>query len=307
MRLHRHHSFLNYLGIFALFLIPILLIVSIYKYQLSRSLWTDKERINLIFGEKPLFIVSFNPTEEKLTALLFPPELYLKVPQNYGSLKAESLWTLSKQEKNSGELTALTLQNFVGAPIYGWIYSDSSNLSEKTLSPETIKKLLLIKPSLTNLSFLDQIKFSLFLKNLPAGKIKIINLNQKYLIQKSKLPDKTEIAQINKKQLDIYLAGLYTDDQIQKEDLAVTIKNSSEVSGVGNEFGRILANLGARVIAVENANENEISTCLVKDQNLKSKTLEKIVALTKCQVKEGDTKGGDIVVSIGKKTAQFLY
>jgi len=307
MRFHKHHPLLNYLGIFALFLIPILIIISIYKYQLSRSVWTENNRINLVFGEKPLFVATFNPSESKLTALLIPSQLYLKVPQNYGFLKAESLWTLSKQEKKSGQLAALTLQNFIGAPINGWIYTDSLSISDKLPTQEKIKTLLQQKALLTNLSYLDQIRFSLFLKKLPAGKIKIIDLKHKYLLQKSILPDKTEIAIINKKQLDIYLKDLLIDQNIQKEDLAVAIKNSSEVSGIGNEFSRILENLGARVISVENAKENEASTCLVKDPNIKWQTLTKIIALTGCQVTTGDTRGADIVLSLGKKTAANLY
>lgn len=297
---------LSILGILLLIIIPLLLIISIIKYQLAVSIWNGEERINLVWGDNPIFVTTFNPAGDKLTAIIIPADLYLKAPQNYGSCKAESLWKLSFLEKKDGRLAAMAMQNFLGAPVDGWIFSKSKSNIKNVFTPEIIKKTLQKNNYQSNLSYLDKARLFLSVRNLSSSKIQIINLDNKNLIQKSKLPDKTAIITIDEKQLDGYLAEVFIDDNIQKENLNIAVKNATGINGLGSKFARIMQNLGGRTISIENGKKDDNASCLVKDKKANSSTLYKIKTLTKCVMREGNPQEADIVVSLGKKIAEEL-
>lgn len=264
---------------------------------------TFRTNVLLISYEKKrvvdLAIVSYEPVDRRLTAVLFNLSEYKKV--RYMS---------NKEFRNGGEGA---LQNHLmvalGIPIDRYLAFEDPDLKfTRNILEESVKrikssavffKIFSIKKNLnnnlkTNFSTSELLKFG-------------------WILRSAKFDEKDSIALIEENITDLsdenvsnLINNLFFDRKILDEGASITIINATNIPGVGSALASFVVNLGGTVVSVEAAEEvEEKSTLEVKNKKGEiTKRLESIITLKEKKI-EVDFSG-DLKITIGSDEAKEL-
>jgi hypothetical protein len=96
----------------------------------------------------------------------------------------------------------------------------------------------------------------------------------------------------------------FNDPQIVKEDLNISVTNTTQTSGLGNKYAKIVTSVGGNVVLVNNSqNEEKKSKIFYKEDSYTAKKLSKLLGIP-AEKKEVNAIS-DIVIQIGKDKENF--
>ncbi len=283
--------------------------------QIKGSVFVSRPwRINIAFHTSPLSILSISPgSEEPLLVITLPETVYVNVPWGYGSYRLGAIWKLGEQEKRSS-LFSETIEDSIGIKIHTVVgESEPRKINEVSdqlyngLSRAFSYKELLFDRKLSSFNFLDRfILVWYFIKSRSSSALTYLSHQNNYLFADAKLPDGTEVKRINLDAFNTFLEQKFEDRRIREEAISVTVKNTTDISGVGQKFTQIITNLGGKVLTVGNE-KNDISGCQleVKPAASKARLVEYLIREYHCQKISLTTEGGtDVFVRVGKLFAE---
>jgi LytR cell envelope-related transcriptional attenuator len=137
-----------------------------------------------------------------------------------------------------------------------------------------------------NLTIFDKVRFLLLIKNITTNNK--VTRNVTLTTQNSAGPG------------NALLINALTDQELATENISIQIINATNISGLGQRLARLLTNLGANVIDISNAQENQKKTTIAYFGN-ESYTLDRIQKLLNVPVSKLNKQPiADIVITIGK-------
>lgn len=222
---------------------------------MRKTVWTGKNRLNLVFRVKPLFIASFDPSSESLNILIIPEGTFIEAIHGYGPYRAESLVKLGEMEGYGGDFLAGSLQEYLGLPVDGYVLTggqswptDDAGAAKKLIVWEIVK--LLEGRGETNLSAWDLLKLGWQINWLRGNRVNLFNLAEMTVFSEITLPDGSQAAKIDTARLENIISRLFFDEEIRNEGLSIVVLNGTHHVGLASQAAKIISNIGGQVIGL---------------------------------------------------------
>ncbi len=253
-------------------------------------------RFNLVVIDESLTLLSLDQEKNTLLLIKMPANLYLPVTYGKGQIRAGALWQFDLIQKQKGELLKTTLREFLGVPIDDWVKVSLS-------SQEPVWKKLPFLP----LRF-GRLRFQI--GKVREDKIEIIDLSQTDLVKKANLVDGSEIWLADSLALDGFLKEKFYERKILEENLTITVLNATEKPGLATKAGRIIEQIGGRVVRLGEYSA-KTTNCLLffKKELSQSYTVERLRKLFNCEIshQEVEESRADVTLIVGTDYANQVW
>lgn len=302
--------------------------------------WNGRSQINLLIFDyenlsegkfstsKILALASLNPNTGFLRLLIIPDQMVVYTPK--GNIPVSELFPVGVALNPPAPTDFLisSLQDFFAVPIDGYVAAEAAKLKIKNekLKVEEVENLyqefkssrsLLKLPELirfiqkdlrSNLTVGQMFKVLRASRGVRFDKFSVKELSEPLLV-KEQHKSKEEFRLSSEKLLDEFSREFFAEDEIKEERLKVIIKNGTRVSGLANFVARFVENLGAEVIAVDNAPSQDFSESRILDyaslpRSKTVKRLEDILQVESKKLKISETQRADVEVIVGKDWAR---
>lgn len=205
--------------------------------------WSEDATINLVLRGETISLLSYNPTDGKISIINIPNQTYLEVPKGFGKWQISSITGLG-----GDQLLKESVTNFFGIPVEGYITADFKKLNDENI----FSIFNLLSEVKTDLTPIELFKLKMGIASVRFDKISEVNLEDTGLLDKFSLNDGTPVLVSDPLRLDT-LSSELADPKIKMEHKTVAIFNSTSYPGIAQIAARIISNLGADVIIVSNS------------------------------------------------------
>lgn len=247
--------------------------------------WDGSYNINVAVRGASVSLFSFNPAQKKITIIKLPDQTYLDVPGGFGKWQIRSVYDLGQSNKiGGGELLERTLTSFFGVPVEGFIQLKGTFAQKEAedfiywIRQNPMNIFLANKYTKSDLSFLELTHLNLKLFQVRFDKVNSINLEVLSVLDKSSLPDQTEVLIGDPVRLDSVLVSL-ADETIKTEHKTVAVFNATDRPLIAQKAARIITNLGGNVIQISNTSLKQDKTRIRGEQ---SQTLKRLTQIFGC-------------------------
>ncbi len=273
--------------IFGGFILLLIWIGFVSFQTINQAVWDGKHQLNFVIQSEQIIVFSYHPEDQFLNILAIPKSTHIEVAKNFGAYQIGNIYNLGNMEKiDGGELLLMSLRNFFGVPIDGYIKIDNCNIGSRMLIEANLLPILgcLTKGKIvSNFNFWDFVRFIPKLHSLALSQIKTINFLQTGMLQEEVLPDNSLILLPDYPRIDNLVLELFGDKTALNEAVTIKVSNGTEVSGLAKEVGRLIKNFGAELVGTDDAGTlyNE-SVLYYRDAKIKnSYTFRKIKQIFK--------------------------
>jgi hypothetical protein len=236
------------------------------------NLWDGKTKVNIAIASDPVLVVSVSQIEKNIKILAISKDTYSDVPGGYGWYRLGATYGLGQLENppRGGQLFAKAVSIMTKVPIDYWMVDKEKPFfpvdSDKVLGFKddflgfggifpVIKNTSWAKKNLdTNCTLFDVYRAWWLIKSYRFSKENYLDLSSDYL-EEIVLPDNSRGYVPRQGRFEILATKIFSDPQIGSENLTVGIVNATKVDGLGEKVDNMLANIDARVMKVETAQD----------------------------------------------------
>ncbi len=247
--------------------------------------WNREFNINLLIRAKNLSFLSYNPSQGKINLVDIPDQTFVEAAHSFGKWQARALFDLG-----GDSLLKDTMADFFGQPVDA-ILEASGNLKNKSareivdiLRQDLFASFKILPDLKTDLTLMELIKLKLSISSVRFDKFIIVDLYERQVLQKSKLPDGTEVLVADPNKLDLALVDL-ADPLIKKEHKTIAILNATSKPLFAQKWARVITNIGGDVIITANAQKKLDKTIAAGEA---SKTLERLKQILNIKCEDCD-------------------
>lgn len=244
--------------------------------------WSGEFNINLVFRSLGISVLSYNPKEEKITILNIPDETFLQVPGSFGSWQIRAVYDLGQ-----GRLLKNTLTSFLGVPVDGFLdlnaMRDQKSAAQfvALMRENPVSGFNLFSVLKTDLTIWELINLKRGLSAVRFDKIKELNPEKRGVLEKSTLPDGTQIYTADPTRIDAVVSD-FADPAVLAEHKSIAVFNAADKPQLAQKWARLITNLGGNVIITANAEKKIKNTQVTGEQSQTLKRLQQIFDLD-CQ------------------------
>lgn len=244
----------------------------------ASSAWDGKGSFNLVVKTQDIYVLSYNPMEKSVLLFKIPPDTYVDLPFNFGSWPIRSVYSLGQGEKVpfGARLLKETVSSVFGIQIDRAMIV-SGKLNEKSLDTileesrnNPLQAIALLQNSRTDLSALEYLRFWWQLRQIRFDKLKVVDLGQSDLTSWILLGDGSRVLKLDQSAVDQFIQKQFEDTKIKDEELTVGIFNGTNHPGLAEKAGRLISNMGGRVIFTTNLGEHAEKSKIISRKNDKS-------------------------------------
>lgn len=271
--------------------------------------WDGRYNLNVVLRGASVSLISFNPVQKKVIVIKLPPQTYLDVPGGFGKWQLRSVYDLGQSGSSAGaNLLERTLTSFLGVPVEGFIQLRGDFAEEggedfvRLIRQNPLNILLALKDTRSDLSPLELLRFNMALFQVRFDKVNSIDLGSSSVLNKSNLPDQTEVLIGDPVRIDSIAQNL-ADNGVLEEHKTVAVFNATERPLIAQKAARIVTNLGGNVIQISNASFKLDKTRVSGEP---SQTLKRLTQIFGCcdkidpQSLEGISSRAQINVILGE-------
>lgn len=245
--------------------------------------WSGEFNINLAIRGSGIAVFSLNPKEGKITVLNIPEQTFLEVPRGYGSWQMRAVYGLG-----GNQLLKETLSSYLAVPIDGFLdLTDAKGISAsgfvEKLRGNPFSGFSLLSSSKTDLTLWERFLLKMAVRGVRFDKIEEVDPLERNILDKSILPDASEVYTADSVRLDSIL-GAFADPSVTGEHKSIAVFNAAGKPQLAQKWARLIANLGGNVIITGNAKEVLPKTVVWGGESKTLKRLRQIFELD-CQNK----------------------
>lgn len=295
-----------------------LLLVGFGWWALRPKAWDGTRRLTVVLAVPSIVVVSYDPVAESLVVWKLPDDLEINVIGGYGAYQARAIRDLDVQEKYQGYLLRESVAYFLGVGVDGHLTGERSISLPKTIDRGWIKARLqsgLFKSILgrqtTSLSVGDLWRLWRAVGGVRSDRMDVVDLETGNTLEAVTLPDGLVAHRADLQRTDALVQRYMTDERLVNEGLTVMVFNATKKVGLGSTFGRMLTNVGIRVVGVEDDERmREMSAIEVRGLEMQKKGtvryFEKLLGVRSTVEPLGE-KRGDVVVRLGTIYLQKIF
>lgn len=284
-------------------------------YPITTYFVVENIESNPVILEK-LVVLVLDKKNNAVTVFEVPVDTKLNIFAKYSDLSFRDIFMLggiNNENRVYGGVDLVTKQLFklFGFNIDNFILIDSSKedvLNKLIYNGTAIFPFGGLSPNSMDATFLT----SYNMKNFYQFQSSLNNVSSDNYFIKQVNPDKVDLISL----IDDVFINMTMSSNIANEKKTISVLNGTNLSGVATLAGRVINNIGGRVVAMENSTSKYDTTILVAD-DLESSTVAYIktvfdvnLVYTKEQasfIKEDALTRSDIVLFIGFDLADRLY
>lgn len=243
----------------------------------------------VIAADKEIYVLALDHEGQAASLLIFPPETWLPVVENYGYYQAGSLTGLDKLAHKDGELLRRSMEEFLAVPI-------DRLLTTKEFKPE-------VRAIADLFQGLRQIRLRLLVRKIKPEKLEVVDLAKVDFSRAELLPNGDQILKIDQSRLDELCQRLFAETEIKKENLSVSVLNATSFSGLAQAGSRYALNLGSQVIEVADWSQKSPNCQILAEEKLThSRTYQRLKKTFDCRYggKDKDSHRADLVLILGE-------
>lgn len=285
-------------------LAALLLVISIGAfYFLSIKYFHSDSKLILAVNDndKGTVVAIFDPANFKITTVSIPPNMQVLVAAGRGTWKMGSLWKLSNQEKEGGELFVHTIAKNLYIPVYVW--ADKNSLG--FLDPNPARLLIAVFGRYkTNLTWADKIKLALFSLGVDKLHRENIDLTKGSFLTSKQLVDGESGFVVNESLVQSKLMVIFSDARMVGKNVRISINRLQAGTSFSNMASRIIEMMGGRVVSIVNI-EEDVDGCVVISKD--NKIALGVARVFSCKALISNPVGNiDVEVKFGREfTKQF--
>lgn len=287
-------------------LVLALLALVVFRFHLTDLLagsFDRFDRYNVAVGGGTLGLVSFEPRSKTIVFIRAPADLYIsETAHGYGQYRLSAVYAAGELDKRGGETLAATMQEYIGVPVTGYLYTPKTFTDVKSffVSPWAFLE------TKSNLPVLDRFRLSWSAWQTRFDHVETVDLAR--VAGPLILADGTSAQNLDAAELDNNLSGLFVETRAQAEDLRVEVINTTKTVGLGARAVRLLANIGLSVVNVDSVSV-PLPKCEIQatEKALGSLTVARAAQIYGCTVtKKADAGRAQVSVLLGENYALNL-
>jgi len=273
--------------LFLILIILLLILASSFRFCLGwkKSKIRELNRVNFVINSYEVVIVSVVQGKE-IVLVDVPEEQKIRLTRGYGDYPISAIFRLGELDHKGLNLLTETIQEYFAVPLQGAIILESLRCQK---SPKFCLDKILLESLLgkvkTDFSFSDLLILWWRVKRTSWFNFKEV-----------------KIKDLEQKKLDNLLTKIFLDEKVSQENLAISVFNSTDFPGLGNQGARIITNFGGRVISVGNSDLKKNSLLKSPKEVANSYTVKILKNVFQAKWEEGEVEGGraDIEVYLGE-------
>lgn len=258
---NKEGSSMKLAGIFVLLVLGLIILSVFFKlaFLIKNSKFDGTHKFNvLLITKDKQSIVSFSPTNKSFTMLLI-------------------------NDKEAKE----NLSKFLEIPIDGKIIS-KDNLSKDNLSFIFLKSAFPFGNVVEDLTIVDLIRLSVFLRTVPEA-----------YIYEREISDK-----LSQTQKSTIISLSFTDPTIDEENQSIEIINATKVYGAGGRLANLISHMGGNVVLITSADNKEKISKIMYSGKV-TYTVKKLSSYLNFALEKKDKKSiADVIIIIGTDRAE---
>lgn len=281
--------------------------------------WDGESTINLVVKNNPIYVLSFDPGQQKVMILSIPEDTYLELPRGFGFWRVSSIFDLGQGEKPpmGAQLLKESVAKLLGLPIDGYIdFETDREVKEIVLdwqkSPLAgVSSYKLMKTDLTPFEILN-LYWSV--SKVRADKILSLDLQQSNITKSKLLSDSSRVLGVDFVNLDLFIRENMIDSKLVQEGKTVAVFNATDHYGLAAEISRMITNMGADLIMTKTSKQKlEQSKVVGERKSLTKNRISQIYApnclKTSCTSEDPEIQNSraEINIILGEDFYQKLY
>ena len=273
-------------------LVPVLGLIFLKS---QTSLWTNKSKLTTVSTSENgnVRVSVLAPQEGTITNLILPAESQVNVSSQFGVWRIKSIWELGENEGVSGQLLARSVTKNFRFPVTAYF-----ERSELLAGKKRIHSFWEILTSESDLLMGDRFRILFFATKLKNSQITNINLSDTTYLTKTTSLD-GEAGYSVGSTIPVSLSSIFIDKEIYESNYKVLIKNATGGSRTAETVGEIIEVLGARFVAFEKDNADNLDCEVLGKDN---RIIKKIVSVFDCQRINTDPPGAfDLEIRLGEE------
>lgn len=295
----------------------VFLLLSMWWFWGRGEAKTYAGRTTVVVAQEPTLIASWDAPSASLVLITIPEESVIEAQFGYGRYSLRGLWGLGEIDNKGGLVLSESVGAALGIPVSYFIGPDGQGERESQESAfERIRGVFSLSRGLgivaghtqTNIPLRVWIAMIRNFAFLRPDRVTTVTLREDFGLAKKSAPDGSVLLELDPSQTDVLLTGLFENEQIRREALAVAVYNTTSVAAVGTRAARLLSNMGYIVVAVDNA-QPERGECevLVGEAKAKSTSVLLIRDLLACTVvPTKEPMRADIMIYLGSAYASHF-
>lgn len=294
--------FLKWAFLFSIIFVVLNFLIEIVK-NTSFDSWNGKNQISLVIVQPDnVWLVTLKPKLSEVVWVKIPNETIVNGAFGFGEVKIGSLVRLAEIGSIPPEkLVIETVRQNFGVPAVGF-------LRLKKVEKDLVMMFFLgligqDRTNKTNMTRLEILRVLWFVKSLRPDQMQSFDLKVLQSLTLQTEPDGSEVYQLQREQLDIFMNRYFSDADLVDEEIAWEVFNATDHLGLAEMIARILKNSGSMVVGVRTIDFVEESAIYkskdIKKSNYSLKFWGKILNLS---VKEGlpENAKSDVVIVLGE-------
>lgn len=271
-------------------------------------------RTTVVVAQEPTLIASWDNTNGSLVLITIPEESVIEAQFGYGRYSFRGLWGLGEIDNKGGLVLSESVGAALGIPVPYFVGPDGQEEQELQEGAfERVRAVFSLSRGLgivtgrtqTNMPLRVWIAMIRNLALLRPDRVTTVTFRESFGLAKKSVPDGSVLLELDPSQTDVLLEGVFENEEIRREALAVAVYNTTSVSAVGTRAARLLSNIGYVVVAVDNA-QPERGECevLVGEAKAKSTSALLLRDLFACTIiPKKEPMRADIMIYLGSKYA----
>jgi len=271
-------------------------------------------RYSVVVDASPVEVWSLDPVAGTMVVLTIPSDTTIETLYGYGMYTLDALWKLGNIENKAGTIVADSLSDALGLSIPWYIAPSSqdiqwtstdNNYGSSLFSYANVTKKLFGQYR-TNMPFGVWMAFVNAVSGARVEQKHVLSFGHDQIAYQEDLPDGSTRFVLDRTRIDYYLNSVFTSEAFRKENVSVTLFNTSDVPLIGNRAARFLANEGIMVASIGN-DPVQTKTCVMRGQTaaLASKTAIEVARLFRCtREKISAEDRSDLMVYLGTDFAE---
>ena len=241
-------------------------------------------RIGVVIAGNPTIVYSYDQRRNIAVTLRIPSDVSVDAVRGYGTYPISSVWKLDQMDNRKGVLFEETLEEAIGIPIRFFI--DPSDKNPNVFSFSSCIHMLIQKR--TNIAAWLLFTLSQAFSNMGPMDMMVFDLSNYPVFVENIQADGTTVRKIDTEKLRLLLGTHAEDAQIRKENLRITVSNTTESSGLAQKLARILEGTGFHVITLSNEENIRPTRCMIrsKQEMKESHTVKTLQWLYGCLFEE---------------------
>lgn len=229
-------------------LVAIIVGLGVQEWKRNQVVGHGQYRFNLalIGQESGVTFVSFDPSEQSVMSLTFPPNLAIK-SRTSGEYSISSLYKLGAYKGEGGKFARQKIQGFMRVPVPGYLVVE--RVDDKV--ERSVQRGLLT--TLFGRSESSLSRFDAMLMLYRSSRYSWRAVEQDELVRAGVIVDNT----YHPERLQEYVGSRLFDWGIGESRVTVAIVNGSGENGLGSDMADFLSNLGMDVVIVRSVSNDQ--------------------------------------------------